>query len=117
MHDDKAGGNAMRRPREAGIVMLLLLGLSGCAGVQQRLSWASPSASGADQADARPTARLSWWRRPPTEAAAPSSPTLDFTETSRAGSMAGDTRPASTIWPERRDGLLRYVPLLGRRWN
>ena len=32
----------MRRLRDAGIVTMLLLGLTGCAGVQQRLGWTEP---------------------------------------------------------------------------
>ena len=36
----------MRRLRDAGIVTMLLLGLTGCAGVQQRLGWTEPPYQG-----------------------------------------------------------------------
>src|SRR5438552_14495372 len=116
MDEDKAGGYAMRWPRQAGMSVLLLLGLSGCAGVQPRLNWASPSAAVADRADARPSTRFAWWRHPGTEAAMLPESAPDVTVASRSGSMAGNSRPSSEAWPERRDGLLRYFPLLGRRW-
>src|SRR5438067_37260 len=38
MDDDKAGGNAMRAARQAGLVVLLLLGISVCAGAQPGVS-------------------------------------------------------------------------------
>ena len=53
----------MRRPREVGIVMVMLLGLSGCAGMQQQGLGGSPSGATGCR-DERPLARLAFWRRP-----------------------------------------------------
>ena len=110
----------MRRPREAGIVVLLLLGLSGCAGVPQRSSWTSPSEPVADGAEARPSGRLlSWWRRPRAEANTelPQGTAPVVAATSGSGVMARESQPASEVWPERRDGLLSRLPVLGRLWS
>ncbi len=49
----------MRRPPKVGLVVLLLLGLTGCAGVQQRLSWSSPSTTDASRTDTPAPSRFS----------------------------------------------------------
>ena len=53
----------MRRLRDAGIVTMLLLGLTGCAGVQQRLGWTEPPYQGDEDTEERPLSRLAFWRR------------------------------------------------------
>src|SRR5262249_8178987 len=60
---NQAGGDAMRRLRETGIVTILLLGLTGCAGVQQRMGWTEPPYLGEENTDERPLSRLAFWRR------------------------------------------------------
>ena len=57
--DVEAGGNAMRRPPEVGLVVLLLLGTSGCAGFQ-RLN-GLPSDAPRSDGDKASSARFSWW--------------------------------------------------------
>ncbi len=61
----------MRRLRETGIVTILLLGLTGCAGVQQRLGWTEPPYLGEEGSEERPLSRLAFWRRHRTEEAVP----------------------------------------------
>ena len=56
----------MRRTPAVALVGLLL-GLSGCAGVPQRLGWSSPATDRSDPADTSAPSRLSWWRRPRAE--------------------------------------------------
>ena len=52
------------RPREAGYdgqtVTILLLGLTGCAGVQQRMGWTEPPYLGDEEAGERPLSRLAF---------------------------------------------------------
>lgn len=50
----------MRRLRDAGIVTMLLLGLTGCAGVQQRLGWTEPPYQGDEDTEGRPLSRLAF---------------------------------------------------------
>jgi hypothetical protein len=110
----------MRRPREAGMVVVLLLGLSGCAGVPQRSYWTAPPEPLANGAEAWPSSRLwSWWRRPRTgsDSEVPQAAAPVMAATSGSGGTDGESPSSSEIWPERRDGLLRRIPLLGRLWN
>ena len=62
----EAGGNAMRRPPEvgqAGLLVVLLLGVSGCAGFPQRTGVGSPWPNSADGQSVTPPGLLSWWHR------------------------------------------------------
>lgn len=103
----------MRRLRDAGIVALLLLGMTGCAGVQQRLGWTEPPYLGddEDQDQAHPMSRLAFWRRHRADEASPAS----------ARDLAGPGRQviAGRIVRDGEDdddgpGLLRRMPLVGR---
>jgi len=105
----------MSRTPQAGLVLFLLLGLSGCAGVPQRLTWSSPSADSSDTTDKPARSRFSWWRRPPAQA-----PTTDSTDLALAGRAIpapADKLPVD-VWPESRSEWLgRQFPRLSRLWN
>ena len=110
----QAGGDAMRRLREAGIVTMLLLGLTGCAGVQQRLGWTEPPYRGDEDSEERPLSRLAFWRRHRAEE------TLSRRVGSRRSRPAyGDRRQRDVAADESEDrpGLLRRLPLVGRLWK
>jgi hypothetical protein len=106
----------MRRPREVGIVMMMLLGLSGCAGMPQQGSWASPSGATAygTGADERPLARLAWWRRPKAE---PNTPPGDASATTNPGKpgLLASVPASSSDSASARPTLLRRFTLLGQR--
>jgi hypothetical protein len=118
--DVEAGGNAMKRPLGLGLVLLalpvLLPGVSGCAGLPQRLSLSSPATTGSDGVEAPATNRFSWWRG---ERAAGSKSDLssNLAENARSASPAGAAMPGD-VWPETRsEWLARHFPLLSRSWS
>lgn len=101
----------MRRLCEAGIVAFLLLGLTGCAGVQQRLGWTEPPYLGDDDTQAHPASRLAFWRRHRAEETSPAS-ARDLAGPGRqviAGNVVRDDEE-----DDDRPGLLRRMPLVGR---
>ncbi|MHB1559946.1 MAG: hypothetical protein ACYC61_21050 [Isosphaeraceae bacterium] len=104
----------MRRLRDAGIVALLLLGMTGCAGVQQRLGWTEPPYLGdEDQDPAHPMSRLAFWRRHRTDESS-AAPAREVAGTSRqliAGRIVRDDED------DDRPGLLRRMPLVGRMFR
>ncbi len=104
----------MRRPREVGIGVLMLLGLSGCASMQQQGGWASPSRTTAFGAEDRPLSRLAFWRRPKADSdAAPVSGTV-INDSSRTGMLADGTSNSSEVTSER-PSLIRRFTQLGQR--
>ncbi len=113
---DLVGGTAMRRPREVGIVMVMLLGLSGCAGMPQQGGWASPSGANsyASGANERPLARLAWWRRPKADSETPPGDASGVTNPGRTGLLASDSASSSDA-STARPSLLRRFALLGQR--
>jgi len=102
----------MRPSRRLGIVVLLLLGASGCAGVQSRMKWSARTSE-----EATPSRSSGWfgsrlWSRPtPTSASAAAAGTAaPDAETARRSA------PETDIWPTQRSaGLSRLFPLLGHR--
>jgi hypothetical protein len=108
----------MRRPRQAGLAVLLLLGLSGCAGVPQRLSWSSPSTIEPGRTDPPAPSRFSWWRRPGNESSQAKGSVSGLTQTTKAGPRTDDTRLPLNAWPDPPpQGFSRYFPMLSGRWN
>ncbi len=106
----------MRRPRETGIVVMMLVGLSGCASIQQKESWASPEAVSAVGTEDRPLSRIAWWRRPKAEAETPPATAPGFTDSGSTEVLAsGTASPVATSTDRPR--LLRRFPLLSRLWN
>ncbi len=87
------------RLRESAIVTILLLGLTGCAGVQPRLGWMQPSTSGAQDSEGRPLSRLAFWRHHSADDHAASTD-----ETTLASNEESNSRPR----------LLRRLPVVSR---
>ena len=106
----------MRRLREAGIVTLLLLGLTGCAGVQQRLGWTEPPYLGDEGSEERPLSRLAFWRRHRAEETVPAATATGSTEPGRSNLLARNAASPADA-DEERPGLLRRLPLVGRLWK
>ena len=106
----------MRRLREAGIVTLLLLGLTGCAGVQQRLGWTEPPYLGDEGSEERPLSRLAFWRRHRAEETVPAATAPGSAEPGRSNLLARNAASPS-VADEERPGLLRRLPLVGRLWK
>jgi hypothetical protein len=106
----------MRRPRDVGIMMVMLLGLSGCAGMQQQGGWASPSGASGYGAgvDERPLARLAWWRRTKADSETTSADASAMTNPGRPGLLASDSASAPDA-SSARPSLLRRFALLGQR--
>jgi hypothetical protein len=104
-----------RTPVLAG-VLGLLLGISGCAGLPQRLDWSSPKVDRSNANDPTVASQIPWWRRPAAEAAATDSAT-ELARTSRAKSTTESTPIPGDVWPESRsEWMARNFPLLSRRW-
>jgi len=98
--------------RLGGVVLLLLLSASGCAGVQSRMN-----GSARNPEEAAPSRSSSWfgsrfWARPtPTSASA-----AGGTAVTPDADTARPTAPETDIWPEpRSSGLSRLFPMLGNR--
>ena len=106
----------MRRLREAGIVTLLLLGLTGCAGVQQRLGWTEPPYLGDEGSEERPLSRLAFWRRNRADETVPAATAPGSADSSRSNLLARNVISPS-VADEDRPGLLRRLPLVGRLWK
>jgi hypothetical protein len=106
----------MRRLRDAGIVTMLLLGLTGCAGVQQRLGWTEPPYRGDEDADEHGLSRLAFWRRHRAEETSPADSAADSANPGRSTVIAGKgNAPADDDGDQ--PGLLRRLPLVGRLWK
>lgn len=101
----------MRRLRETGIVTILLLGLTGCAGVQQRLGWTETPSLGGEDSEDRPLSRLAFWRRHKADETTSAS---DLAASGRSSAMAANDATADD---DERPGLLRRLPLVGRLWH
>lgn len=99
----------MRRLRNAGIMTLLLLGLTGCSGVQQRLGWSEPAYLGDDADDERPLSRLAFWRRHQTDDRDATADIDSASSSTLASNAASDD--------DERPGLLRRLPLVSRLWK
>jgi hypothetical protein len=108
----------MRRLPEVGLVVLLLLGLSGCAGLQQRLSWSSPSTTDAGRTDTPPPSRFSWWRQPGVELSATQRYMSGPVKSGKATPDTVDTKLPLNSWPDPpSDGFSRYFPMLSLGWD
>ena len=107
----------MGRPPRIGLVVMLLVGLTGCAGVPQRLSWSSPSTDSTRTDDTSPL-RFSWWRRVGNPNSGNAETATRLSGTAKTRTTSGDTAMPTDGWPEpKSDGLSRFFPLLSRRWD
>ena len=107
----------MRRLREAGIVTLLLLGLTGCAGVQQRLGWTEPPYLGDEGSEDRPLSRLAFWRRHRAEDDRARGDGAGVGEAPADRHLLARNAASPSVADEERPGLLRRLPLVGRLWK
>lgn len=98
----------MRRLLESGIITILLLGLTGCAGVQPRLGRTEAPALGDESSEDRPLSRLAFWRRHQAEEASASD-----VDSGRSSLIAGK----ESADDEDRPGLLRRLPLVSQLWK
>ena len=113
----------MRRPPEvgqAGLYLVLLLGVSGCAGFPQRTTGSSPWAAGSDDENASPPGLFSWWHRGSYanrrhRAKPHRSPESATRRSQRHASRAiGRQNP----WPETQsEWVARNFPRFNRLWN
>ena len=106
----------MRRTPAIALVGLLL-GLSGCAAVPQRLGWAASATDRSDPADTPAPGRLTWWRLP-----RPQNSTTDqsakIAETPETTQPVLSNKLPNDVWPESRsEWFARRFPLLNRRLN
>jgi hypothetical protein len=106
----------MRRLRDAGIVTMLLLGLTGCAGVQQRLGWTEPPYRGDEDSDEHGLSRLAFWRRHRAEETSPADAMADSADPGRSTMIVGNGNSPDGDAGDR-PGLLRRLPLVGRLWK
>ncbi len=124
----------MRPSRRLGVVTMLLLCVSGCAGVQSRLRWPTTNTDSAAQNRTAPAGWFSSRFQPRTEQtqaqtqtqipaadadAAPTPTSASTPSDPPAAPSAGNTRPSNPeteIWPvPRSTGLSRFLPILGSR--
>jgi hypothetical protein len=112
----------MRRPPEvgqAGLLLILLLSVSGCAGVSTRTTGSSPWPAGSQGANASPPGLFSWWHRTGTETGAAPSAATEVAETAgESPRNSGATQAASSPWPETQsEWVARNFPRFNRLWN
>ena len=118
----EAGGNAMRRPPEVvqvGLLLVTLLGASGCSGFPQRSNgtslWGAPS----DGEPAPPPGVFSWLHRktPQTGASATDGAGLAGVSGSNTAPVVANP-PETDPWPETQSQwFARNFPRLTRLWN
>jgi hypothetical protein len=105
----------MRPSRGIGIVVLALVGVSGCAGVPQRTWTSSPMEAPAVSTPPVQTGWRGWWsrwRKP----AAPASVSVDAPVSDLPIETSGRIGPEREIWPDRSQSLLlRLLPPFGLR--
>ena len=114
--DVEAGGNAMRRPPEVGLVVLLLLGTSGCAGFQ-RLN-GLPSDAPRSDGDKASSARFSWWGPRAPRGGGSADSEADLPATSQPAPHLVATGPSGDVWPESQsEWMARNFPRISRLWK
>jgi hypothetical protein len=112
----------MRRPPEvgqAGILVILLLGASGCAGFPQRTIGIAPGSAPADGQAVSPPGLFSWWHRTSSRNAANETASAGQPETANPGQRYPSTNePAANPWPESQsEWVARNFPRFNRIWN
>jgi hypothetical protein len=107
----------VRRTPLVGLLVLSVLGFSGCASASRRLNWSAPSADGtaAEETSARP--RFSWWPGPKAESTA-ADPGAQVAQANPTARSAGSPTAPGDVWPDHRsDWMARHFPNLSRLWN
>ncbi len=112
----------MRRPPEVvqvGLLVVSLLGASGCAGFPQRSSGTSLWGAPADGEPTPPPGVFSWLHRGPSQTGAAPTDGAGAAETSRPNAApVVANRPVTDPWPESQsEWFARNFPRLNRLWN
>jgi hypothetical protein len=112
----------MRRPPEVGqvgLLVILMLGASGCAGFPQRSTGTSPWSAPADGQSASPPGLFSWWHHGSSQNTALETASARQADTAGPGprdalANEGETSP----WPETQaEWMARNFPRFNRIWN
>ena len=114
----------MRRTPSVFLVLMTLLGLSGCAGLPGRLAWPPSSTDRSAVAESPPPGRFSWWVRPQDQAKN-NVAAADLAEAGHGKSQAVSTTAPGDVWPEPKsdwtqsgsEWLARRFPVMTRIWN
>ncbi len=107
----------MRRSPLVGLLVLSVMGFSGCAGLSKRMDWSSPRADLPAAAEAPAQPRFSWWRRPQAEPP-PTDSLAEIAGVNRALMPAPSATIPGDVWPESKsDWMVRYFPNLSRLLN
>jgi hypothetical protein len=96
---------------------MVLLGLTGCAGVQQRLGWTEPPYQDDQDSGERPLSRLAFWRRPRAESDGSAMPSSANSQQGRTTALADNGGSNDDDDADERPGLLRRLPVLSRLWK
>ena len=112
----------MRRPPEvgqAGLLVILLLGASGCAGFPQRTFGTAPGSAPADGQTVSPPGLFSWWHRGNLQNTADETTSAGRPETADAGRQYPlANQPLTSPWPETQaEWVARNFPRFNRLWN
>jgi hypothetical protein len=112
----------MRRPPDVGkaaLCIVLLLGVSGCAGFSQRTTGSSPWTAGSDGQNAAPPGLFSWWHGRGTQTGSAPSNSTDVQETAgRSQGYSESSQTATSPWPETQsEWMARNFPRFNRLWN
>jgi len=103
----------------AGLLVILLLGVSGCAGFPQRTSGSSPWSTSADGQSVTPPGLFSWWHRgssQPTAEATSANAQMDSARPIQRDTVASQF--SVSPWPETQaEWNARNFPRLTRLWN
>jgi hypothetical protein len=101
-----------------GLVFILLLGTSGCAGFPQRSIGSAPSSAAADDQPVTPPGLFSWWHRS-SRIAAQETSSAEQLESERPGERYPVANQSATNpWPETQsEWMARNFPRFNRLWN
>ncbi len=105
----------MRRSSLLALMVLGVMGFSGCAGMSRRADWPSLAPANGDEADAPRRPRFAWWARPQAEAPTTTGSTTEVAEVSKPAPLAASEKVPADIWPEPQSAwLVRHFPHLSR---
>jgi hypothetical protein len=112
----------MRRPPDVGkaaLYTVLLLGVSGCAGISQHTTGSSPWTAGSDGQNTAPPGLFSWWHgRGAATGTAPSDPSAVQETGGRSQGYSDPSQTATSPWPETQsEWMARNFPRMTRFWN
>ena len=112
----------MRRPPEvgqAGLLVILLLGASGCAGFPQRTFGTAPGSAPTDGRSVSPPGLFSWWHRSSLQNTGDETASAGQPETAEPEQRYHlANQPSTSPWPETQaEWVARNFPRFNRLWN